>query len=341
MKKTAKEKVYDVPVAGYLLHLIEAFFRLPRNDTRVKELRKKTKELDARARQRPTGDVPVPAASSTADRHLPALLNALETVPALSHEIARTRRELDAVRAGIAADREADAAELARQEDAERDLRNEIVRIWQRLEFVRMEIMYEMNHGPRGMEISGRPRKVEPRILDVEKIDAQMRDLGGVRLNLGCGHVPLDGYLNTDMRELPGVDVVAEVSNLPFEPGQAREIFSAHLLEHFPQERLVRSLLPHWFGLLAQGGTFRAVTPDGAAMIDAAGAGTYDYEDFRTVLFGAQEYDGDFHFNLLTPQSLGALLEEAGFIDIRILEAGRRNGRCFEFEISATKPSAA
>jgi predicted SAM-dependent methyltransferase len=347
MAKSAKEKVYGIPVAGYLLHLIDAFFRLPRNDARVKELRARVRELEGRRARASGAAAPLSVGAGTADQHLPALLNALETVPALSHEIVRTRRELDTLRAEIATDRGASTAERQatagreRQETAERDLRDEIGRIWQRLEFVRMEIMYEMNHGPRGMDLSDQPRQVEPRILDADKVDAQMRDLGGVRLNLGCGHVPLEGYLNTDMRDLPGVDVVADVSNLPFEPGQAKEIFSAHLLEHFPQERLVRSLLPHWHGLLAEGGTFRAITPDGAAMIDAAGAGTYDYEDFRTVLFGAQEYDGDFHFNLLTPQSLGALLEEAGFADIRILEVGRRNGRCFEFEISATKPSAA
>ncbi len=314
MSRSTKEKLYRIPVAGYIVHLIEAFFRLPKNNTRVRQLLARTGVLEARLQEldgsEPSFDIS--GQRGTADKHLPALLNAIETVPALSHEIARTRRDIEPLQA-------------------------EIGKLWQRLEFVRMEVMYEMNYGLRQSEASGQPRAIEQKILSSDKVAEQMRELGGVRLNLGCGHVPLEGYLNTDMRALPGVDIVAEVSDLPFEAGQAREIFSAHLLEHFPQERLVRALLPHWYMLLADGGEFRAITPDGAAMIDAASAGTYTYEDFRTVLFGAQEYDGDFHFNLLTPHSLSKLLEEAGFSEVKIVEAGRRNGRCFEFEISARK----
>jgi glycosyltransferase involved in cell wall biosynthesis len=36
--KISKKKIYDIPVLGYFLHLIEAFFRLPKNDSRVKKL---------------------------------------------------------------------------------------------------------------------------------------------------------------------------------------------------------------------------------------------------------------------------------------------------------------
>lgn len=31
-------------------------------------------------------------------------------------------------------------------------------------------------------------------------------------LNLGCGHILLDGCINVDMRNVPGVDVVAEAA---------------------------------------------------------------------------------------------------------------------------------
>lgn len=314
MSRSTSEKIYSIPIVGDVFHFVEAFFRLPKNNKRVRELLVRTQALEARLHEVNGSGLgfDISGKRGTADRHLPALLNALETVPALSNEIARTRRDME-------------------------PLHTEIGKLWERLEFVRMEVMYEMNYGLRQSEQSGQQKAVEKKILNPDKVAEQMREIGGVRLNIGCGHVPLDGYLNTDMRALPGVDIVAEVSDLPFEAGQVKEIFSAHLLEHFPQERLVRSLLPHWYMLLADGGEFRAITPDGAAMIDAAGAGTYTYEDFRTVLFGAQEYDGDFHFNLLTPPSLGNLLEEAGFSEVKIIEAGRRNGRCFEFEISARK----
>jgi len=207
--------------------------------------------------------------------------------------------------------------------------------IWERIEFVRREILFEMAHGSGQASAAAVPRTAA-RIVSSEKV-ASAKAQGTLRLNLGCGHIALSDHVNVDMRDLPGVDVIAEVDDLPFEPNSVDEIFSAHLLEHFPQEAMRQRLLPYWFGLLRPGGLFRAVTPDAAAMLAGAGGGTYGFEDFREVVFGAQDYVGDYHFNLFTPDSLGRLLEGAGFRDIQIPVAGRRNGKCFEFEVTATR----
>ncbi|WP_210243618.1 hypothetical protein, partial [Mesorhizobium sp. B2-4-3] len=161
---------------------------------------------------------------------------------------------------------------------------------------------------------------------------------GQLRLNLGCGHIALADYINVDTRDLPGVDIVADVGDLPVREGCVNEIFSAHLIEHFPLETMRRRLLPYWRSRLRSGGTFKAVTPDAAAMVQAVTTGAMSFEDFREVTYGAQDYDGDYHFNLFTPDSLRTLLQEAGFEGISIPVAGRRNGKCFEFEIVATAP---
>jgi predicted SAM-dependent methyltransferase len=157
-------------------------------------------------------------------------------------------------------------------------------------------------------------------------------------LNLGSGHIALDGYINVDRRELPGVDVVAEADELPFKHGEVDEIFSAHMLEHFPQEQIRRDLLPYWFNLLKDGGIFRAIVPDSDGMIKAYVSGEYPYERIREVTFGSQDYDGDFHYNMFSADSLSALLKEAGFSDVEILAANRENGGCKEFEIIARRP---
>ena len=57
----------------------------------------------------------------------------------------------------------------------------------------------------------------EPIAAEIVNPDALASD-GPPRLNLGCGHIPLDGYVNVDIRALPGVDVVAPVDALPFDP---------------------------------------------------------------------------------------------------------------------------
>jgi predicted SAM-dependent methyltransferase/tetratricopeptide (TPR) repeat protein len=206
--------------------------------------------------------------------------------------------------------------------------------LWHRLEYIRSEILYEMRYGLN----ANHGRAIVPRLLKPEKIEAARRT-GKLRLNLGCGHIALDDFINIDRRDLPGVDIVAEAGELPFEESSIHEIYSAHMLEHFPQEELRRRLLPYWISLLRPGGRFRAVVPDGEAMLANLAARTYPFEHFREVLFGAQDYEGDFHYNLLTPDSLSALLREAGLVNLEILARGRANGHCFEFEITAERPT--
>ena len=201
-----------------------------------------------------------------------------------------------------------------------------------RVEFVRREVMFEMRYGARAA--TGDKDVIEPRIVAVDKVEAARET--GLRLNLGCGHVPLDGYINVDRRALPGVDVVADVDHLPFNKAEVAEICSAHLLEHFPLEQLRRELLPYWVSLLGPGGKFRVIVPDGAAMARAFAAQEYDFENFRQVTFGGQDYDGDFHFNMFSTETMKKLLTEAGFRSVDVVAEGRENGGCKEFEIVAS-----
>jgi hypothetical protein len=213
-----------------------------------------------------------------------------------------------------------------------------------RVEFVRRELMFEMQYGaaPSGNghgngngNGNGHPLKTKSEILSPKKLAAARSER--LRLNLGCGHIPLPGYLNVDRRALPGVDIVAEVDDLPFGPAEVDEILSSHLLEHFPQEQLNRELLPYLIGLLRPGGEFRAVVPDAQAMIQNYADGSYPFGSLREVTFGAQDYIGDFHYNMFTPQSLAEALQTAGLRNVKLIEAGRRNGVCYEFEIAGSK----
>ncbi|MBH1970624.1 hypothetical protein FK216_05345 [Moraxellaceae bacterium AER2_44_116] len=202
-----------------------------------------------------------------------------------------------------------------------------------RVEFVRRELMFEFRYGARSLVAAGDVLEITPKVVAESKYSLAKANI--IRINLGCGHIPLDGYLNVDRRELPHVDIVAEIDNLPFTEGEVAEIFSAHMLEHFPQEQLRRELLPYWKSLLIPNGVFRAVVPDAEAMLREYTAGAYPYADMREVIYGAQDYDGDFHYNMFTPEHLSSLLIEAGFSQVNIIAAGRKNGKCFEFEISA------
>ena len=111
----------------------------------------------------------------------------------------------------------------------------------------------------------------------------------------------------------------------------------AHVLEHFPLDELRRVILPHWVSLLEDGGKLVTVVPDVEAMVAERAAGRMPFEDFIEVVYGGQEYAGDAHFSGFSTASLIALLEEAGLEDVKVVEEGRRNGKCLEMEIEAVR----
>jgi predicted SAM-dependent methyltransferase len=226
----------------------------------------------------------------------------------------------------------ADIVERLRATDQR--LSGDVERLWARIEMIRAEMMHELRYGA-GQ--GGTTPEVEVSIVDPAKVE-RARAEGALRLNLGCGHLALDGYVNVDLRRIPGVDLVSPVDQLPFQPGEVDEIFSAHLLEHFPQEQLARQLLPYWRDLLRPGGVFRAVTPDIGSMLEGYGDGAIPYEHLREAIFGGQEYEGDFHFNMFTVDTLVKLLESAGFTDVDVEDRGRVNGHCLELQLVAHRP---
>lgn len=283
------------------------------------------------------------------ERHMPSVLNAIASTNGTTRLL---RREFELVRDDIAGLR-AHVGNLVSVPDFQRSVQDRIqadqsVRddfgvhidtlkwLMQRVELIRAEVMNEIRYG--GGASAGAPGDVD---VVTEIVNAAALDPadGVVRLNLGAGHIPLDGFANVDMRPLPGIDVVAAIDALPVEPASVDEIFSAHTLEHFPEEQLRRTLLPYWFGLLKPGGTFRAVVPDLEAMTKAYADGELTFENLRQVTYGGQEYEGDFHFTGFTPTSMGELLQSAGFAEPRVIASGRRNGDCLECEVSAKRPA--
>lgn len=247
-------------------------------------------------------------------RHLPILLDTISSQNAAAREARR---------------------EQTRIEGDVRRLESETANVRERGEFIRNELMYEMRYGassPGGVS----ERSLEPRIVALDRIP----EPGEIRVNLGCGHIPLPDFVNVDSRELDHVDVVADVRNLPFAAGTLAQVHSAHLMEHFPLEELRRAVLPYWSSLLRSGGRLTAVVPDAEAMISEFSAGRLSFDELRLVTFGQQEYDGDFHFNMFSRASICELLSEAGLTDVRIVESGRRNGVCYEMEVEGWRRAA-
>lgn len=252
-------------------------------------------------------------------------------LPEVLHSVAITTGALRRLRRDVTELGEQSAADAERADQ----LAEAVHELWSHVRTVRAEVLHEVQ---RAAGRSGSAVEVEPKVVDEERL-ARLREDGPLRVNLGCGHLPLEGYANVDMRDLPGVDVVAGLDQLPFDPGSLGEIFSAHVLEHFTTDELAARLLPHWLDLLAPGGEFRAVVPDGPAMAASLVAGTTTFEDYAAVLMGGQEYEGDFHFTVFSADSLGDLLRSAGFTAVEVVAESRPLDICLEIELRARRPS--
>lgn len=308
-----------IPMVGHLLRILRGIWLLP-------QIRKSVNDMRAAQRRHLKH---VRTLTKTVDR-----LKALQEAQA--RDVKNLARSVPVAIRGLTRDVESVKGQLGGtlvRLDRQEELEQSVERLEGRIEFVRREVLFEQRYGTDGHR---RPLDTTPEIVDKAKLDAARA--AELKVNLGCGHAALDGYVNVDRRALPGVDIVADAEKLPLNEGEVAEIFSAHLLEHFPQEYLRRTVLPYWRSLLRPGGVLRGVVPDADAMMTAYVAGAMTYEDLREVTFGAQDYEGDAHANMFTPDHLAGLLTEAGFTDVTWTARGRRNGACLEMEFVAVSP---
>ena len=82
-----------------------------------------------------------------------------------------------------------------------------------------------------------------------------------VRLNLGCGAHPIQGFINIDQASGVRPDVVADVMDLSYGEGTVDEIYCGHLLEHFTYIE-GKNALRYWISLLKPGGVMSVTVPD-------------------------------------------------------------------------------
>jgi predicted SAM-dependent methyltransferase len=100
--------------------------------------------------------------------------------------------------------------------------------------------------------------KMEERIVPFEE-----DEIGGIKLNLGCGYAKLDGYINIDNRIEICPDVVCDIlQGLPFEDNTFDMVRANDFLEHIPIGAPVVKAIEEIYRVLKPGGIFKSSTPD-------------------------------------------------------------------------------
>jgi SAM-dependent methyltransferase len=129
------------------------------------------------------------------------------------------------------------------------------------------------------------------------------------KLNLGCGLDIRDGWVNLDSAELPGVDVVHDLSvlPLPLEDSRFSEVLCQDVLEHVDFAAVLRDV----HRVLKPGGRVVIRSPhftSKAVYIDPTHRSAFSIDTFaffvRDSDFAARSYYYDFSFASMEPPQI-------------------------------------
>ena len=175
---------------------------------------------------------------------------------------------------------------------------------------------------------------------------------GPVRLNLGCGDVPLTGYINVDVAaERAGrqPDVCCDIRDLSaFPDGYADEVMAIHVIEHFYRWEVV-DLLKEWVRVLKPGGRLVLECPNLLAACEELLknpelASRPDQAGQRSMwcLYGDPAWQDPLmcHRWLYTPQSLAQVMHEAGLRELAQKPPVFKAGHPRDMRVEGTKPAA-
>ena len=150
----------------------------------------------------------------------------------------------------------------------------------------------------------------------------------GRRLHVGCGRHPIAGWVNIDNQDLPGVDVVADVTGgLAFRDSEA--VFAEHFLEHLRVDQAL-DFLTEAHRVLAPGAAIRLTTPN----LDWVWATHYHPEapaetKREMAIQLNRAFHGWEHQFLWNREMLGEALEAAGFVELAWRQRGESRWELF------------
>ena len=135
-----------------------------------------------------------------------------------------------------------------------------------------------------------------------------------MKLNLGCGEIHIDGFVNIDCRYQPGVDSVEDIRFLR-KYSDVDVIYACQVLEHFSRWE-VHTILQRWYDVLKPGGFLYLSVPDFESIVDHYVLSN-DMESVMGLLYGGQDYEGNFHHYAWSELSLGYDMKQLGLVNVR------------------------
>jgi len=146
------------------------------------------------------------------------------------------------------------------------------------------------------------------------------------KLHLGCGPQILEGWINIDNMQYPGVDQVLDViKGLPFEDVSC--IFAEHFIEHLAYPDAL-GLLRECRRVLRDDGILRLSTPNlDWVWVTHYRLGMADHEEVQACFALNRAFRGWGHQFLYNERTLRATLSDAGFANVDRCQYGESTHR--------------
>ena len=129
-----------------------------------------------------------------------------------------------------------------------------------------------------------------------------------MKLNLGSGKTPLEGYTN--------LDGATGDSIYPLGYADLDEIRASHVLEHFSRIESV-DVVRDWASCLKPGGILKIAVPSFDLVVDLSKTNKVIAEHFEMIIMGGQVDSLDYHKSLWNFDKLEQVLKHVGLSDIK------------------------
>ena len=137
----------------------------------------------------------------------------------------------------------------------------------------------------------------------------QVKTTKALRLDLGCGDKPVDGFVGVDRKLGSEVYPLAGVAE-----GSVDEIRASHVLEHFGHNEASEVLL-HWVSKLKPGGTIKIAVPNFQWIAEKYLAG--ENVNVQGYTMGGQTDGNDYHKSIFDAEALSEMMADVGLQRIR------------------------
>lgn len=134
-----------------------------------------------------------------------------------------------------------------------------------------------------------------------------------IRLNLGCGSMYLEGYVNVDKYNLKA-DIKADIVKLPFANDTVESVLMSHVIEHIPWKKHV-DVFEEVYRVIQQDGVLQLAYPEFSACAEMfiTNKDGKKWSWWVQTLYGHQMAEGQAHLAPADTEHFIDMLSQIGF----------------------------